>query len=182
MDLKNLLDVCEKLGNEHLTLTVRFIFGLSSDKVRAFLEEALQCKTSDLVKPLLLQRAEEVAAEDPPRAGYDLLNFFHCLFESQEAEFARRVMHRFQTIDISFKTLSVLDCRVLAFCLQHSTIQDHSIDLTFCRLKSHHIKALAPGIKNCTVLELGSNRLGNSGVHVLCTILKELDCSVNTLK
>ncbi|KAL8212251.1 UNVERIFIED_CONTAM: hypothetical protein K2H54_041313 [Gekko kuhli] len=181
-DLKKLLDVCEKPGNEHLTLTVRFLFGLSSEKVQAFLEEAMQCKMSDLAKPLLLQRAEEVAAEDPPRKGYRLLNFFHCLFESQEAEFARHVMHHFQTINISFKTLSVLDCRVLAFCLQHSTIQDHSIDLTFCRLKSHHMKALAPGLKNCAILEFGSNRLGNSGVNVLCTILKELDCNVNTLK
>nr|XP_056717114.1 NACHT, LRR and PYD domains-containing protein 3-like [Euleptes europaea] len=181
MDLKKLLDVCEKPGNEHLTLTVRFIFGLSNEKVRAILEEALECKTSDLVKPLLLQRVEEVAVEDPPREGSCLLNFFHCLFESQEAEFARRVMHRFQTINISFKTLSVLDCRVLAFCLQHSTIQDHSIDLTFCRLKTHHMKALAPGIKNCTVLEFGSNKLGNSGVNILCTVLKELDCNVNTL-
>ncbi|XP_054834102.1 NACHT, LRR and PYD domains-containing protein 3-like [Eublepharis macularius] len=181
MDLKKLLYVCEKPGNEHLILTARFVFGLSSEKVRVFLERALQCKTSDLVKPLLLQRAEEVAAEDPPREGYCLLNFFHCLFESQEPEFARRVMHRFQAINISFQMLSVLDCRVLAFCLQHSTIQDHSIDLTFCRLKSHHMKALAPGIKNCTVLEFGSNRLGNSGANVLCTILKKLDCNVNTL-
>ncbi|XP_060096067.1 NACHT, LRR and PYD domains-containing protein 3-like isoform X2 [Heteronotia binoei] len=180
-DLKKLLDVCEKPGNEHLTLTVRFLFGLSSEKAQAFLEEAMQCKMSDLAKPLLLQRAAEVAAEDPPREGYRLLNFFHCLFESQKVEFARHVMHRFQTINISFKMLSVLDCRVLAFCLQHSTIQDHSIDLTFCRLKSHHMKALAPGIKNCAVIEFGSNRLGNSGVNVLCTILKEFDCNVNTL-
>lgn len=153
MGLKKLLDVCEKPGNEHLTLTVRFLFGLSSEKVQAFLEEAMHCKMSDLAKPLLLQRVKEVAAEGPPRKGYCLLNFFHCLFESQEAEFARRLMHRFQTINISFTTLSVLDCRALAFCLQHSTIQDHSIDLTFCRLKTHHMKALAPGVKNCTVLE-----------------------------
>ncbi|XP_077182183.1 NACHT, LRR and PYD domains-containing protein 3-like isoform X3 [Paroedura picta] len=181
LELKKLFDVCEKPGNEHLTLTVCFLFGLSSEKTQAFLEEAMQCKMSDLTKPLLLQRAEEVAAEDPPREGYRLLEFFHCLFESQEAVFARHVMHRFQTINISFKTLSVLDCQVLAFCLQHSTIQDHSVDLTFCRLKTHHMKALAPGIKNCAILEFGSNRLGNSGVNILCTILKESDCNVNTL-
>lgn len=152
-DLKRLLVACEKPGNEHLTLTVRFIFGLSGAKVRVFLEQTLQCRTSDLVKPLLLQRAEEVVTEDPPRTGYRLLTFFHCLFESQEVAFAKRVMHHFPTIDLSFKTISVLDCRVLAFCLQHSPVQDHSIDLTFCRLKSHHIKALAPGIKNCATLK-----------------------------
>ncbi|XP_066472135.1 NACHT, LRR and PYD domains-containing protein 3-like [Tiliqua scincoides] len=180
-DLKRLLAACEKPGNEHLELTVRFIFGLSSEKVRVFLEQILQCKTSDLVKPLLLQKAEEVAAEDPPRTSYSLLNFLHCLFESQEVDFAKRVMHRFHTIDLSFKTISVLDCRVLAFCLEHSTVQDHSIDLTYCRLKSHHIKALAPGIKNCAILEFGSNKLGDSGVAVLCAVLKELDCHVTTL-
>lgn len=151
--VKKLLDDYEKPGNEHLTLTVRFLFGLSSEKVQVFLEQMLQCKTSDLVKPFLIQRAEVVAAEDPPRTGYCLLTFFHCLFESQEVEFAKRVMHRFQSIDLSFKTISVLDCRVLAFCLQHSTIQDHSLDLTYCRLKSHHIKALGPGMKNCSTLE-----------------------------
>ncbi|ETE70880.1 NACHT, LRR and PYD domains-containing protein 12, partial [Ophiophagus hannah] len=64
-----------------------------------------------------------------------------------------RVMHHFQIIDLSFNTLSVLDCKVLAFCLQHSTIEDHSLILNTCRLKSHHIKALAPGIKNCTTLD-----------------------------
>lgn len=180
-DLKKLLFACEKPGNEHLTLTVRFIFGLTSEKVQVFLQQILQCKTSDLVKPLLLQRAEEIAAEDPPRTSYSLLNFLHCLFESQEVDFAKRVMQRFHTIDLSFKTVSVLDCRVLAFCLQHSTVQVHSVDLTFCRLKSHHIKALAPGIKNCATLEFGSNKLGNSGVTVLCAILKELDCHVTTL-
>ncbi|XP_053158576.1 NACHT, LRR and PYD domains-containing protein 3-like isoform X2 [Hemicordylus capensis] len=180
-DLKRLLIECEKPGNEHLTLTLRFIFGLSSEKVRVFLEQTLQCKTSDLVKPLLLQRAEEIAAEHPPRKGYCLLNFFHSLFESQEAEFAERVMHSFQTIDLSYRAVSMLDCRVLAFCLQHSSVQDHSIDLTFCRLKSHHIKALAPGIKTCTTLEFGSNKLGNSGVKVLCAILKELACNITIL-
>uniref|UniRef100_G1KYK2 NACHT domain-containing protein n=2 Tax=Anolis carolinensis TaxID=28377 RepID=G1KYK2_ANOCA len=154
LDLKRLLVECEKPGNEHLTFTVHFIFGLSSEKVCTFLEQMLECKTSsDLVKPLLLHRAEEVAAEDPPRKGHRLLKFFHCLFEIQETEFARRVMNHFQMINLSFKILSVLDCRVLAFCLQHSEIRDHSIDLTFCRLTSHHMRALASGIKNCTTLE-----------------------------
>ncbi|XP_053233327.1 NACHT, LRR and PYD domains-containing protein 3-like isoform X1 [Podarcis raffonei] len=180
-DLKTLLAECEKPGNEHLTLTVCFVFGLSSEKVRIFLEQTLQCKTSDLVKPFLLQRAEEVATEEPPRKGHCLLKFFHCLFETQEAEFANRVMHHFQNINLSYQMLSVLDCRVLAFCLQHSKIEDHSIDLTFCRLKSYHMRALAPGIKNCTTLNFGSNKLGNSGVHVLCATLKELDCNVTTL-
>ncbi|KAH0629965.1 hypothetical protein JD844_012469 [Phrynosoma platyrhinos] len=180
-DLKRLLVECEKPGNEHLTLTVCFIFGLSSRKVCSFLEQTLQCKTSDLVKPILLQRAEEVAAENPPRKGHCLLRFFHCLFEIQEAEFAWCAMNHFQIIDLSFNTLSVLDCRVLAFCLQHSAIKDHSIDVTFCRLTSHHIRALAPGIKNCSALEFGSNKLGNSGVKILCAILKETDCNVTTL-
>ncbi|XP_062977125.1 NACHT, LRR and PYD domains-containing protein 3-like isoform X2 [Elgaria multicarinata webbii] len=180
-DLKRLLVECEKPGNEHLTLTMCFLFGLSNEDVRTFLEQTLQCRTSDLVKPLLFQKAVEIAAENPPQEGYSLLKFFHCLFESQEAEFAKCVMHHFQIIDLSSKTLSVLDCRVLAFCLQHSTIKDHSLDLTFCRLKSHHIKALGPGIKNCATLEFGSNKLGNSGVHVLCTFLKELDCNMTTL-
>nr|XP_060621711.1 NACHT, LRR and PYD domains-containing protein 3-like [Anolis sagrei ordinatus] len=182
LDLKRLLVECEKPGNEHLTFTVHFIFGLSSRNVCTFLEQMLECKTSsDLVKPLLLQRAEEVATENPPRKGHHLLKFFHCLFEIQEAEFARRVMKHFQTINLSFNTLSVLDCRVLAFCLQHSEITDHSIELTYCRLTSHHMKALASGIKNCSTLEFGSNRLGNSGVKVLCAILKETGCNVTTL-
>uniref|UniRef100_A0ABM5FKP8 NACHT, LRR and PYD domains-containing protein 3-like isoform X2 n=1 Tax=Pogona vitticeps TaxID=103695 RepID=A0ABM5FKP8_9SAUR len=181
-DLRRLLVENEKPGNEHMTLTVRFVFGLSSENVRGFLEEALQLKTSsDFVKPVLLQRAEEVALGDPLRKGRRLLKFLHCLFETQDAEFPRRVMHCFQKIDLSFKTLSVLDCRVLAFCLQHSAVEDHAIELTFCRLKSHHIRALAPGIKNCTTLELGSNKLGNAGVKVLCTILKEIGCNLTTL-
>ncbi|XP_044307272.1 NACHT, LRR and PYD domains-containing protein 3-like isoform X3 [Varanus komodoensis] len=180
-DLKTLLAEYGKPGNEHLTLTVRFIFGLSNEDVCTFLEQTLQCKTSNLVKPLLFQKVEEVASENPPRKGYHLLEFLHCLFENQEAEFAKCVMHRFQEINFSFKTLSMLDCRALAFCLQHSTIKDHSLDLTYCRLKSHHLEALRPGIQNSTTLELGSNKLGNSGVLVLCTIFKELGCNVTTL-
>ncbi|KAK9406359.1 NACHT LRR and PYD domains-containing protein 3-like [Crotalus adamanteus] len=49
-------------------------------------------------------------------------------------------------------------------------------------LKSHHIKALGPGIKNCTTLEFGDNKFGNSGVNVLCTILKQLGCNLADLK
>lgn len=180
-DLRRLLAEHEKPGNEHMALTVRFVFGLSNVTMRAFLEQTLQCRTSDLVNPILLQRAEEVAMEDPPRKGFRLLSFLHSLFETQEAEFPRRVMHRFQEIDLSNNTLSVLDCRVLAFCLEHSTLENHSLDLTFCRLKSYHIRALAPGIKNCTTLELGSNKLGDSGVRVLCSILKEINCNLTVL-
>ncbi|XP_007437864.1 NACHT, LRR and PYD domains-containing protein 3-like [Python bivittatus] len=179
-DLQRLLVEWEKPHNQHFALTVCFVFGLTSEKMHIFFEQTLQCKTSDFVKPLLLQKVEEVAAEELLQQGYCLLNFFHCLFESQEPEFARRAMHHFQSIDLS-NTLSVLDCKVLAFCLQHSTIEDHSLTLNFCRLKSHHIKALAPGIKNCTTLQFGDNKLGNSGVNVLCTILKELGCNLTNL-
>uniref|UniRef100_A0A8D0L200 Uncharacterized protein n=1 Tax=Sphenodon punctatus TaxID=8508 RepID=A0A8D0L200_SPHPU len=180
-DLKRLLAECEKPGKGHLLLTLRFLFGLSSTKVQEFLEQAFQCETSGLVKSFLLQKAEEMAAEEPPRTGYRLLEFFHCLFESQEAEFARRVMHHFQNIDLSFKVISLLDCRVLAFCLQHSSNQEHSLNLTYCRLTSHHVQALAPGIQNCAALEFGSNKLGNVGVTILCAILKKPECKVSTL-
>ncbi|XP_039189962.1 NACHT, LRR and PYD domains-containing protein 3-like isoform X1 [Crotalus tigris] len=181
-DLQRLLVEWEKPNNQHFALTICFIFGLTNEKTHIFFEQALQCKTSDLVKPLLLQKAEEVAAKEHIQKRYFPLNFFHCLFESQEPEFAKRVMHHFQNINFSSKTLSMLDCKVLAFCLQHSTIEDHSLCLHFCGLKSHHIKALGPGIKNCTTLEFGDNKFGNSGVNVLCTILKQLGCNLADLK
>ncbi|XP_063148090.1 NACHT, LRR and PYD domains-containing protein 3-like [Candoia aspera] len=182
-DLQRLLAEWEKPHNQqHFVLTVCFIFGLTSENMHIFFEQTLQCETSDLAKPLLLQKAEEVAAKKFLQEGYRLLNFFQCLFESQEPEFVKRVMHHFQSIDLSDITLSVLDCKVLAFCLQHSTIEDHSLTLNSCMLKSHHIKALAPGIKNCTALQFGDNKLGNSGVNVLCTILKELGCNLTNLE
>ncbi|KAM3846422.1 NACHT, LRR and PYD domains-containing protein 3-like isoform 2-T3 [Vipera latastei] len=161
-DLQRLLVEGEKQNNQHFALTTGFIFGLTSEKTHIFFEQALQCNASDRVKPLLLQKAE-VAAKKLVEKRYSPLNFFHCLFESQEPEFAKRVMHHFQMIDFSFNTLSMLDCNVLAFCLQHSTIEDHSLRLHFCGLKSHHIKALAPGIKNCTTLELSSNKFNKRG-------------------
>ncbi|XP_026529100.1 NACHT, LRR and PYD domains-containing protein 3-like [Notechis scutatus] len=180
-DLHRVLVEWEKPNNQHFALTVCFMFGLTNEKTHILFEQTLQCKTSDLVKPLLLQKAEEVAAKEVDHQHYFLLHFFHCLFESQEPEFAKRVMHHFQIIDLSFNTLSVLDCKVLSFCLQNSTIEDHSLILNTCRLKSHHIKALAPGIKNCTTLKFGDNKLGDSGVNVLCTILKQLGCNLANL-
>ncbi|KAJ7316642.1 hypothetical protein JRQ81_002804 [Phrynocephalus forsythii] len=179
-DLRRLLVENEQPDNKHL-LIVRFIFGLSSEKVRAFLEQTLQCKTSDLAKPILLQRAEEVAVEEPRQKGYRLLRFLHCLFETQEAEFPKRVMPYFKNIDLSFKTLSVLDCRALAFCLLNGTVEDHVIDLTFCQLRSYHIRALAPGINHCTTLDLGSNKLGDTGARVFCGILRGISCNLTTL-
>ncbi|XP_034297078.1 NACHT, LRR and PYD domains-containing protein 3-like isoform X2 [Pantherophis guttatus] len=170
-DLQRVLVEWEMPNNQHFALTVCFIFGLTNEKTHVFFEQTLQCKTSDLVKPLLLQKAEEVAVKKHVQKRYFLLNFFHCLFESQEPEFAKCVMHHFQIVDLSFNTLSVLDCKVLAFCLQHSTIEDHSLILSICRLKSHHIKALAPGIKNCTTLELYCNYLTDACAQELCAVL-----------
>ncbi|XP_070594976.1 NACHT, LRR and PYD domains-containing protein 3-like [Erythrolamprus reginae] len=179
-DLKRVLVEWGKQNNQPFDQTVCFIFGLTNEKTHVFFEQTLHCKTSDLVKPLLLPKAEDVAVKKLIQKCY-LLNLFHCLFESQEPEFAKRVMHHFQRIDLSFNLLSVLDCKVLAFCLQHSTIEDHSLILNACRLKSHHIKALGPGIKNCTTLEFGDNKFGNSAVNVLCTILKQLGCNLANL-
>ncbi|XP_030065211.1 NACHT, LRR and PYD domains-containing protein 12 [Microcaecilia unicolor] len=180
-DVASLLRMSRENKEKQTKLTVRFLFGLLNEKTRPLTESYFQCKIfSPAIKRDLETSVKVAARKKYGTEGYDLLNWLHCLFEIQDEEFVKSAMKHLKNIDLSFLTFTFRDCGILAYCLQKSA-RKHAVDLTKCRILCAQIPILKPGIPNCSSLELGSNKLGNSGVKLLCEILMNSGCKLRTL-
>nr|XP_033800106.1 NACHT, LRR and PYD domains-containing protein 12-like [Geotrypetes seraphini] len=180
-DVARLLTVSEDIKQKQSKLPARFLFGLLNEKTKPLIESYFQCKVfSPEIKRDLEKSVKAAATKEYGIEGYDLLNWLHCLFEIQDEELVKSAMKHFEAINLSFLNFTLRDCGVLAYCLQ-SSARKHAIDLTCCRIAGPQIQILKSGIPNCSALELGSNKLGNSGVKLLCESLMNSGCKLQTL-
>ncbi|XP_043372692.1 NACHT, LRR and PYD domains-containing protein 3-like [Dermochelys coriacea] len=89
------------------------------------MEKKLHCKTSSAIKLDLLKwfEAEAKKISSMPYKTYeelrDQLELFHCLYESQEEEFAKSTMDNFQEIRLEHIRLTTMDEIALSFCVKH---------------------------------------------------------------
>ncbi|XP_030416644.1 NACHT, LRR and PYD domains-containing protein 3-like isoform X2 [Gopherus evgoodei] len=124
-DVNSLLKIYGPSKNNYLMLTVRFLFGLLNKERLNDMEKKLHCKTSSAIKLDLLKwfEAEAKKISSMPYKGseelLDQLELFHCLYESQEEEFAKSAMDNFQEIRLEHIRLSTMDEIALSFCVKN---------------------------------------------------------------
>uniref|UniRef100_A0A452IPA8 NACHT domain-containing protein n=1 Tax=Gopherus agassizii TaxID=38772 RepID=A0A452IPA8_9SAUR len=92
-------------------VNIRFLFGLLNKERLNDMEKKLHCKTSSAIKLDLLKWAL--------RNCLNQLELFHCLYESQEEEFAKSAMDNFQEIRLEHIRLSTMDEIALSFCVKN---------------------------------------------------------------
>ncbi|XP_074854068.1 NACHT, LRR and PYD domains-containing protein 3-like isoform X1 [Carettochelys insculpta] len=138
-DVNHLLKLYGESTNNYLMLTVRFLFGLLNVDRLNDLEKKLHCKTSSDIKDHLVewfkaQAKNTSSLNSKTREGWDnQLELFHCLYENQEEEFAKRAMNNFQEIRLEHTRLTTMDEIVLSFCVKNSCSKQ-SLYLCNCTL------------------------------------------------
>ncbi|XP_072132696.1 NACHT, LRR and PYD domains-containing protein 3-like, partial [Mobula birostris] len=83
---------------------------------------------------------------------------------------------------LSFRGLEMtpIDCAVLNHAFRFNDTIKH-LDLRDCRIHCEALRRLQSGLHKCQELRLGSNRLGDSGVKLLSSVLKNPECKIQKL-
>ncbi|XP_004683677.1 PREDICTED: NACHT, LRR and PYD domains-containing protein 14 [Condylura cristata] len=114
--LKLLLD-SKTHRDPHLTQIKYFLFGLLNEDRIKQLEKTFHCKMSLEIKWKVLQWMEILGNNEDFPSQLEFMEFFHCLYESQEEAFVSQAMRSFQKIVISIcENVHLL---VFSFCLKH---------------------------------------------------------------
>ncbi|KAM7165024.1 NACHT, LRR and PYD domains-containing protein 3-like [Macrochelys suwanniensis] len=187
-DVNHLLKVYGISKNNYLMLIVRFLFGLINNERLTDIEKKLHCKTSSEIKLELLKwfeaEAKNISLLPFKTSGelHDQLELFHCLYESQEEEFAKSAMDNFQEIRLEHIRFTIMDEIALSFCVKNCCSKQ-SLYLCNCTLGigeqeegwraklRKRLFPLNPGIKD----------LRTSTAYALCQGLKDPNCKLKTI-
>ncbi|XP_038657031.1 NACHT, LRR and PYD domains-containing protein 3-like [Scyliorhinus canicula] len=183
-DIGKLLREAHSKKDGRFEIFLRFVAGLSSPQAAWPLEEILgrflyqtTCGVINWVK----EKVEgQIRNTNIKPNQTDLLNTFHYLFESQNKALAQTTVGSVETLAFSGLTLTPIDCvtlsHVIGLC---DTI--NRLDLQNCSIRYEGLQRLEPVLHKCRVLRLGMNDLGDSGVKLLCAVLRKMDCKMQEL-
>ncbi|XP_072354316.1 NACHT, LRR and PYD domains-containing protein 3-like isoform X2 [Scyliorhinus torazame] len=163
------------------------------------------CRVIDWVKEKVEGQIGNTESESGKR---NLLNTFHYLFESQNKALARSTVGSMKTLTFSELRLTPIDCVVLSQIIGLCDTIQH-LDLERCLIQSEGLQRVGPVLHKCqalrlydnalthsctkdlacalsinqslTDLNLGNNKLGDSGVKQLCLALGNPNCKIQKL-
>ncbi|NWW11730.1 NLRP3 protein, partial [Oreocharis arfaki] len=120
-DVNKLLESYSK-SRKDLNVTVRFLFGLVSQKSIEFMDKTVGCRISPRAREELLKwlQGRHRGLSHPGRAlKVSEMDTFHFLFEMNEKSFAQSALGHFTDLDLQDTKLALYDQMALSFCIQH---------------------------------------------------------------
>ncbi|NXL62036.1 NLRP3 protein, partial [Chordeiles acutipennis] len=108
-------------SREDLNLTVRFLFGLVSQKSIEYVDEITGCRISPQARDDLLRwlQGRHRDISHPSQAlKVTELDTFHFLFEMNDKSFAQSALGRFTDVDLQDIKLTLYDQMALSFCIR----------------------------------------------------------------
>uniref|UniRef100_F6Y1L3 NLR family pyrin domain containing 13 n=1 Tax=Equus caballus TaxID=9796 RepID=F6Y1L3_HORSE len=177
-----------------------FFFGLLKRDLARELEDTLHCKMSSRIMDELLKWSEELDKFDTVSNHFEFLQFFHCLYETQEENFVRQILNHLLEADLNI--FGNLQLQVSSFCLKHcqrlsklrlsvSSPIPHA-ELTF-DLENLEMRLVDSKIRqwqdicsvfcngNVSELDLSNSELNTSSMKKLCYKLRNPRCKLQKL-
>ncbi|XP_072354288.1 NACHT, LRR and PYD domains-containing protein 3-like [Scyliorhinus torazame] len=183
-DIGKLLSEAHSKEDGRFEIFLRFVAGLSSPQSAQPLEKFLcpflhqtTCRVIDWVKEKVEGQIKNTNIK-PNQT--DLLNTFHYLFESQNKILAQNTVGSVETLTFSGLTLTPIDCVILSHVIGLCETIKH-LDLQNCYIRYEGLQRLKPVLHKCHVLRLRMNELGDSGVKLVCAVLRKMDCKIQEL-
>ncbi|KAM4846320.1 NACHT, LRR and PYD domains-containing protein 14 [Thomomys bottae] len=115
---QNVKLLMENVDSIHLTHMKWFLFGLFNQDRVNHLEEILNVKLSLAIKQHVLECIKKLANSDSCQSQLELMDLFHCLYETQDEKFITQVMRHFP--DIVLNICEITHLPVTSFCLKRS--------------------------------------------------------------
>lgn len=202
--LSGLLSDYMKCDQNHLLLTVRFIFGFANTEAGKQMVELLEWKISSAIKTDLLPWIKEQIKDN---SDY-LIDLLYCLHEVQDEEFMKIALESFDKIHIG-RQMDTMDMNVLLFCFKNSAAI-RNLNISQFKLEAEDVKSLIPWTQKCssltfwncvlsgpgcaelramlsinpalTELSVNCQELKDSGVKQMCEGLKRSGCRIQRLE
>ncbi|XP_063039872.1 uncharacterized protein LOC134435054 isoform X2 [Engraulis encrasicolus] len=145
----------QKLKMSHLLPVIQFLFGLSNQDVTRLPGQP----EPDRVCPLLEKWIHDLIKEEDglPRTHNIQLFILYCLYEAHEEGFVQRAMCVWNSINLVRIPLTMSDCRVLSFCIQHCPAMEE-LTLMDCNLTGEMLGVLAAQLAKCKTLGVKNSK------------------------
>ncbi|KAL4665493.1 hypothetical protein H8959_010942 [Pygathrix nigripes] len=179
------------------TPVVLFFFGLLKKNLARELEDTLHCKMSPRVTEELLKWGEELVKAESASLQFHVLQLFHCLHESQEEDFVKKMLGHIFEVDLNI--LGNEELQAASFCLKHCkrldklrlSVGSHILERDLEILETsevdsrmHAWNSICSTLvtnENLHELDLSNSKLHASSVKGLCLALKNPRCNVQKL-
>ncbi|XP_069461464.1 NACHT, LRR and PYD domains-containing protein 3-like isoform X2 [Ambystoma mexicanum] len=212
LELIGLLEDFKQQNQNHLSLVVRFVFGLSNTEIAQQMERRFKWKISSGIKTTLFHWCKEGLKEISGGACPLLVDFLHCLYEIRDEEFVKGALEFFQSASISDYQPQIDQrdfLKVLLFSFKNSPAIEKLSFFNY-KMELEEVKALMPWTVKCssltfwecsitvpccgelsamlstnqtlTELVLSYNDVTELGMRELCEGLKQPGCKIQKLE
>ncbi|NWU44674.1 NLRP3 protein, partial [Hylia prasina] len=181
-DVNKLLESYNK-SRRDLNVTVRFLFGLVSQKSIEYVEKTIGCRISPRAREELLEwlQGRHRGLSHPGQAlKVSEMDTFHFLFEMNEKSFAQSALGHFTDLDLQDTKLTLYDQVALSFCIQHWAGL-RCVTLQGCSFHWQDPEAELDASVPCASIVRQREELP-CPIHLLCQALRHRDSALQVLR
>ncbi|XP_032106779.1 NACHT, LRR and PYD domains-containing protein 3 [Sapajus apella] len=113
-------EIFQQYGKGFSSLMIQFLFGLLHKGKGKTVETTFGRRVSPGLREELLKWTEEEIKDKYSRLQIEPMDLFHCLYEIQEEEYAKRIIDDLQSIILLQPTYTKMDILAMAFCVKSS--------------------------------------------------------------
>lgn len=113
-------EIFQQYGKGFSSLTIQFLFGLLHKGKGKALETTFGRKVSPGLREELLKWTEKEIKDKSSRLQIEPMDLFHCLYEIQEEEYAKRIIGDLNSIILLQPTYTKMDILAMSFCVKSS--------------------------------------------------------------